>query len=408
MESTSNLIKDKYGLTARSGLSSNLEGVQAVAQAFGYSAQELASIPAEANMGLSCGNPIATANLSKGEVVVDLGCGGGLDVFLAANKIGPSGKAIGIDMTPEMLELARTNARAGGYQNVIFLEGQIDDLPLETELADIVISNCVINLAPDKNKVFQEVYRVLKPGGRIAISDIALKQELPPELAQSVAALVGCIAGAISIADYEQGLKSAGFSEVVIVDSGSDLNAYAKLEGAVGCCSPFTPPVAASQSSCCSSGGSGSRAESSCCSSGGSGSKAESSCCSSGGSGCSDNSGCSCAITLAPPDPLNAASGSKVSSAPVAPSKPAKAVSSRSEPAKVSLVTYLPPLKNLENAAMLTSSCCSSSANKAISNTEPPLSSKTEAESLTEELAKLAAKYDLNTYAASIKIYAVK
>ena len=246
MKSTTDIIKEKYGETARVGLSSDDAGVRAVAQAFGYSAEELASIPVESNMGLSCGNPLAIAHLKEGEVVVDLGSGGGLDVFLAASQVGPNGKAIGIDMTHQMLELARANAEKGGYENVEFLEGQIDAIPLADGTADIVISNCVINLAPDKNKVFREIHRVLKPGGRMAISDIALKQELPGELAQSAAALVGCIAGAISMKDYEEGLKDAGFAQVAVVDSGADLMAYAQIEGASGCCSP-----APSAASCC-------------------------------------------------------------------------------------------------------------------------------------------------------------
>lgn len=249
MKSTTEIIQQKYGETAQVGLSSDDVAVRAVAQAFGYSAQELSSIPAEANMGLSCGNPLATAHLKPGEVVVDLGSGGGLDVFLAARQVGPKGRAIGIDMTAQMLELARANAAKGGYENVEFLEGQIDALPLADQMADIVISNCVVNLAADKAKVFREIYRVLKPGGRVAISDIALKQALPTELAQSVAAFVGCIAGAITIADYEQGLKSAGFSQVAVLDSGADLSAYALIEGAAACCSP---PLASVSSSCCS------------------------------------------------------------------------------------------------------------------------------------------------------------
>lgn len=244
MKNTTELVKEKYGETAQSGLSSQNQGIRAVAQAFGYTTEELESIPAEANMGLSCGNPLATAHLKEGEVVVDLGSGGGLDVFLAARQVGPTGKAIGIDMTPQMLELARANAVKGGYQNVEFLEGQIDALPLEADSANVIISNCVINLAPDKAKVFREMYRVLKPGGRLAISDIALKQDLPDEVAQSAAALVGCIAGAISIRDYEEGLKSAGFSNVAVVDSGADLMAYAQAENAASCCAPAA-------SSCC-------------------------------------------------------------------------------------------------------------------------------------------------------------
>ncbi len=249
MKSTTELVKEKYGDTARSGLSSQNAGVHAVAEAFGYTAEELGSIPSEANMGLSCGNPLATAHLKEGEVVVDLGSGGGLDVFLAARQVGPTGKAIGIDMTPQMLELARANAVKGGYQNIEFLEGQIDAIPLDNESANVVISNCVVNLAPDKSKVFREIYRVLKPGGRVAISDIALKQDLPSELAKSAAALVGCIAGAISIKDYEEGLKAAGFKEIAVVDSGVDLMAYAMVEGAAACCSPSSEPTTAT--GCC-------------------------------------------------------------------------------------------------------------------------------------------------------------
>ncbi|HIB64306.1 MAG TPA: arsenite methyltransferase [Phycisphaerales bacterium] len=243
MQETTNIIQEKYGETARSGLSSNHSGIKAVAEAFGYTAEELASIPAEANMGLSCGNPLATAHIQEGETVVDLGSGGGLDVFLAAKQVGPTGRAIGIDMTPDMLELARKNARKDGYENVQFLEGKIDAIPLPDESADLVISNCVINLAPDKNKVFQEIFRILKPGGRVAVSDIALKQVLPQELAESAAALVGCIAGAILIQDYESGLRAAGFSDVAVIDSGADLTAYAAVEDTQACCSP---------GSCCS------------------------------------------------------------------------------------------------------------------------------------------------------------
>ena len=243
MQETTNIIQEKYGETARSGLSSNHSGIKAVAEAFGYTAEELASIPAEANMGLSCGNPLATAHIQEGETVVDLGSGGGLDVFLAAKQVGPTGRAIGIDMTPDMLELARKNARKDGYENVQFLEGKIDAIPLPDESADLVISNCVINLAPDKNKVFQEIFRILKPGGRVAVSDIALKQVLPQELAESAAALVGCIAGAILIEDYENGLRAAGFSDVAVIDSGADLTAYAAVEDTQACCSP---------GSCCS------------------------------------------------------------------------------------------------------------------------------------------------------------
>ena len=236
------VVRERYGSVAKSGLSSEQGGVRAVAEAFGYTAEELASIPAEANMGLSCGNPVATAHLREGEVVVDLGSGGGLDVFLAAEKVGPAGRAVGIDMTPEMVELARRNASqrlaGGAADNVEFHLATIDRLPLADASADVVISNCVINLAPDKGAVFREIARVLKPGGRLAVSDIALKLPLPLELSQDLLAYVGCIAGAIPVEDYRRGLVEAGFAEVAVIDSGADLNAYAQVEGQSGCCSP--------------------------------------------------------------------------------------------------------------------------------------------------------------------------
>src|SRR6202012_2862786 len=160
-------VRSKYGAVAESTLSSNDSGVKAVAEAFGYSAEELTSIPAEANMGLSCGNPTATAHLRPGEVVVDLGSGGGLDVFLAARMVGPTGRAIGIDMTPAMIERARASAASGGYNNVEFYQSTIDSIPMPDASVDCVISNCVLTLAPDKIAVFRERARILKPGGRL-------------------------------------------------------------------------------------------------------------------------------------------------------------------------------------------------------------------------------------------------
>jgi SAM-dependent methyltransferase len=231
-------VKLKYAAVAESDLSGNHAGVKAVAEAFGYTAEELTSIPAAANMGLSCGNPTATAHLKPGEVVVDLGSGGGLDVFLASKMVGPTGRAIGIDMTPEMIDRAHANAVAGGYNNVEFYLSTIDRIPLPDASVDCVISNCVLNLAPDKPAVFREIARVLKPGGRLAISDIALKHQLPQAVAGSLAAYVGCIAGAIRIDDYRNGLLAVGFEHVEILDSGADLNAYAKVENQAGCCSP--------------------------------------------------------------------------------------------------------------------------------------------------------------------------
>ena len=260
-ENIERAVRSRYGSVALSDLSSELEGVRAVAEAFGYTPEELASIPAEANMGLSCGNPTATANLRKGETVVDLGSGGGLDVFLAAAKVGPTGRAIGIDMTPEMVERARRNAEHGNngepFRNVEFHLATIDNLPLADNSVDCVISNCVINLAPDKSAVFREIARVLKPGGRVAVSDIALKKELPSEVANDISAYTGCIAGAIPIVDYKRGLLEAGFSQVEVVDSAADLNAYSKLEDQSGCCSPTaesvstTKAVATTVASCC-------------------------------------------------------------------------------------------------------------------------------------------------------------
>ena len=240
-------VRSKYGAVAQSTLSSKDDGVKAVAEAFGYSAEELTSIPAEANMGLSCGNPTATAHLRPGEVVVDLGSGGGLDVFLAARMVGPTGRAIGIDMTPAMIERARASAASGGYSNVEFYQSTIDSIPMPEASVDCVISNCVLNLAPDKLAVFREIARILKPGGRLAVSDIALKQELPEAVSRSMAAYVGCISGAIRIEDYRAGLVSAGFEHLEIVDSGADLNAYTTVENQSGCCSP-----AMAERSCCS------------------------------------------------------------------------------------------------------------------------------------------------------------
>lgn len=246
------VVQAKYGSVATSGLSSNHDGVRAIAEAFGYSADQLNSIPAEANMGLSCGNPTAFASLKPGEVVVDLGCGGGLDVFLAADKVGPTGKAIGIDMTEEMIALAQKNAAKGARHNVEFHLATIDKLPLPDASVDCVISNCVINLAPDKGAVFREIARILKSGGRLAVSDIALKKTLPAEIGSDLMAYVGCIAGAILIGEYRAGLLEAEFTHIEVVDTGTDLNAYAKVENQAGCCSPSMSAGLPVASSCCS------------------------------------------------------------------------------------------------------------------------------------------------------------
>lgn len=222
-------VKKTYGAYARSSLSSLDAGARRVAEAFGYSSAELNAIPAEANMGLSCGNPTALASLRAGEVVVDLGSGGGLDVFLAAPKVGPTGRVIGIDMSPDMIARARHNAQQAGIANVEFHLAEIESLPFDDASIDCVISNCVLNLVPDKAKAFAEIVRVLKPGGRLAASDIALKQELPPAMEASIAAYTGCISGAIPVETYRRLLLDAGFDAVDVVDTHADLNAYAHM-----------------------------------------------------------------------------------------------------------------------------------------------------------------------------------
>ena len=185
-------------------------------QELGYSKEELDSVPEGANMGLGCGNPQAIAALKEGEVVLDLGAGGGFDVFLAARKVGPKGKAYGVDMTPDMLRTARANAVKGGYRNVEFLLGEIEHLPLPNNTVDVIISNCVINLSTDKAQVFNESFRVLKEGGRIAISDIVANKPLPPEMVSSKDLYCNCISGAIPINDLKDILSKAGFIDIVI------------------------------------------------------------------------------------------------------------------------------------------------------------------------------------------------
>lgn len=184
----------------------------------GYSDKDLGTVPEGANLGLGCGNPVALASLRKGDVVLDLGSGAGFDCFLAARKVGSQGRVIGVDMTPEMVEKARDNAEKGKYSNVEFRLGEIEHLPVADHAVDVVISNCVINLSPDKRRVFQEAYRVLKPGGRLLVSDIVLLQELPQHIRSSAAAYVGCISGAMLKNDYLRVLQEAGFQQVTVVD----------------------------------------------------------------------------------------------------------------------------------------------------------------------------------------------
>lgn len=193
---------------------------EALAQQIGYSADEIKNLPEGANMGLSCGNPTAIANLKPGQVVLDLGSGGGFDVFLAGPKVGATGCAIGVDMTPAMLTKARNNITSyrhnTGLDNVEFRLGEIEHLPVADASVDVVISNCVINLSPDKPQVWREIARVLRPGGRVAASDMALLRPLPPEITQLMAAMVGCVAGAIMLVDYKAMMLAAGLTDVTL------------------------------------------------------------------------------------------------------------------------------------------------------------------------------------------------
>ena len=217
-------VKERYGKVAKTAGSGggcccggDNQGAEAMSKAIGYSDMEMGAVPEGANLGLGCGNPTALASLKPGETVVDLGSGAGFDAFLAANEVGPKGRVIGVDMTPEMLEKARTNAEKGGYSNVEFRQGDIEAIPVEDGTVDAIISNCVINLALDKKKVFAEAARILKPGGRLMVSDIVLLAPLPQAIRDSAAAYAACIAGALLKEDYIDAIRSAGFEEVEII-----------------------------------------------------------------------------------------------------------------------------------------------------------------------------------------------
>ena len=218
-------VKEGYGKIARQGGSccstssccgsANL--AKNISKTVGYSDEEMNVVPEEANLGLGCGNPVAIASLKEGDVVLDLGSGAGFDAFLVSSKVGKTGRVIGVDMTPEMIEKARANVKKGNYTNVEFRFGEIEKLPVDNSSIDVIISNCVINLSPDKEQVLKEAFRVLKLGGRLMVSDLVLVKELPDAIKESVEAYVGCLAGAIKKDEYLKFIEKAGFQEVKII-----------------------------------------------------------------------------------------------------------------------------------------------------------------------------------------------
>ena len=223
MEDVKQAVRDKYGAIAESvarGASDGCCGPAGCADPITsnlYSHAETGALPAEAvAASLGCGNPTALAQLRPGETVLDLGSGGGIDVLLSARRVGPTGKAYGLDMTDEMLALARENQRKAGVANVEFLKGEIEDVPLPSDTVDVIISNCVINLSADKDRVFAEAFRVLKPGGRFAVSDVVVRGEVPSAIRRSIELWIGCVAGALSEDDYRARLAKAGFTDIEI------------------------------------------------------------------------------------------------------------------------------------------------------------------------------------------------
>jgi len=238
-EKIKKVVKNRYSKIAESGKSccpSCGSGPSLVEQAklIGYYEEDIKNVPEASNMGLGCGNPVALARLKEGEIVLDLGAGGGIDVFLASKKVGPKGKVIGIDMTEKMIEKSREIEKKYGYKNVEFRLGEIEDLPVEDNSVDVIISNCVINLSPDKERVFREAYRVLKPGGRIMISDLVTEGELPEKIKNSFEAWAGCIAGALEKNEYLEVIRKVGFKGVRIVSESSyNIDVSEELRGKI-------------------------------------------------------------------------------------------------------------------------------------------------------------------------------
>ena len=229
-------VKKRYGEIAQTGQSCCSCGPAStdLAVRIGYSREDLRDVPEASIMGLGCGNPVALTSLKEGETVLDLGSGGGIDVFLAAKKVGARGKAIGVDMTEEMIRRAKAIASEHGYENVEFRLGEIENLPIEDGSVDVVISNCVINLSPDKEKVFREAYRVLKPGGRIMISDMVTEGDLPDKVRKSFDAWAGCIAGALEKGQYLDTIRRSGFKDVRIVSqSTNNMDVSQELSGKI-------------------------------------------------------------------------------------------------------------------------------------------------------------------------------
>jgi len=231
-------VRERYGQRAKDEASccakprSCCGTKDSVSRAIGYSEEELGAVPEGADLGLGCGNPTALASLKEGETVLDLGSGAGIDCFLAAQAVGPSGRAIGVDMTAEMIERARENARTNGIENVEFRLGEIEHLPVADRSIDVVISNCVVNLSPDKPRVFREAFRALKPGGRMFLSDIVLLKPLPEEVRKSIEAYVGCVAGASMKADYLAAIEAAGFRDVEVLKEIASDSAFSDDEAA--------------------------------------------------------------------------------------------------------------------------------------------------------------------------------